>query len=192
MQKPHGDDVNAGNGDQAWQDDVEADDPVGDIDDLVHDAPAPARRADGSPVGSVRSMRSLTAAQQTFADGIIAGLTQRQAYRDAYPSTQASDRVISSNAAKLMRHPLISLRLQQAWGETIEHLADDPQATRRYVMRQLLTLSKSGQTEATRVKALELMGRSVGLWRDQQQQAPQPSAEALKRDLARHLKLLKG
>lgn len=195
MKKPHSSDASV----NEWQDDP-LDDAVGDssesdidVEALVSDAPAPTRRMDGQPVGvNVRGMRQLTEQQSRFVEGVIAGLTQRQAYREAYPQSTMNDRVTSAAASKLMRHPMVIKRLQESWGETVEHLADDPVATRRYVLRQLLALSKAAESEGSKLKALELMGKSIGLWRDQQVAAPTQSAETLKRELAQHLKLLKG
>lgn len=49
----------------------------------------------------------LTTKQRAFADAIIAGKSAAQAYREAYGS-KASDKTISSEAAKLRKHPGIS------------------------------------------------------------------------------------
>jgi hypothetical protein len=83
--------------------------------------------------------------------------------------------------------------LEEAWGETVEALAEDAVATKRYVLRQLLALSKTAKQEGSRLKALELMAKSAGLFREQViDAAPAPSAAQLKRELAGHLKLIGG
>ena len=159
---------------------------LSDAEMLAFDADAPKKR-----YSTVR-VKLLTAAQTKFMDGIVSGLSQRQAYREAYPNDTSNDACVSANAAKLIKHPVVKQRLEDAWSETLENLADDSNATKRFVLRSLLALCKQGQTESTKLKALDLMGRSIGLWKDSQMiVAPAPSAAQLKRDLAGHLKLFK-
>lgn len=148
--------------------------------------------ADAPRVRQIRQ-RPLTAKQLSFVRGIIEGKSQRQAYRDAYPDDRSADHSVSAAAAKLMKHPVISQMLEEAWGETVEMLAEDAVATKRYVLRQLLALSKTAKQEGSRLKALEMMARSAGLFREQAvDAAPAPSAAQLKRELAGHLKLIGG
>jgi hypothetical protein len=82
--------------------------------------------------------------------------------------------------------------LQEHWGETVEALAEDAAATKRFVLKQLLHYAKSGKQEGSRLKALELMGKSVGMFNkvDEKVEDTSLSADQLKRDLAGHLRLL--
>jgi hypothetical protein len=81
--------------------------------------------------------------------------------------------------------------MQDAWGETVEALADDAIATKRYVLKQLLAHSKDSKQEGTKLKALELMGKAVGMFKGESEAvAEKVTPEQLKRDLAGHLKLL--
>lgn len=151
-----------------------------------------ASDAEAPKVRSIRQ-RPLTSKQLAFVRGIVSGLSQRAAYRSAYPDDRSADHSVSAAAAKLMKHPVISQMLEEAWSETVELLADDAAATKRYVMRQLLAMSKTAKQEGSRLKALEMMARSAGLFREQVIDAlPAPSAAQLKRELAGHLKLING
>jgi hypothetical protein len=115
----------------------------------------------------------------------------RQAYRDAYPNANGSDQVITSSAYRLSRDERIQKALQDAWGETVEVLAEDTAATKRYVLKELLALSKGGKQEGSRLKALELMGRAAGMFQHRTEVAAEkPSAEQLRKELSGHLKLL--
>ena len=148
--------------------------------------------ADAPRVRSIRQ-RPLTSKQLAFVRGIVSGLSQRAAYRSAYPDDRSADHSVSAAAAKLMKHPVVSAMLEEAWSETVEMLADDAAATKRYVMRQLLAMSKTAKQEGSRLKALEMMARSAGLFREQVIDVlPAPSAAQLKRELAGHLKLING
>jgi hypothetical protein len=160
---------------------------------LAAHASPPPLRVDGKPKGADAYSRPkpLTAPQMEFTKGMIQGKTMRQAYRDAYPNAKGSDQVITSSAYRLSRDPRIQSTLQEAWGETVEVLAEDTAATKRYVLKELLALSKGGKQEGSRLKALELMGRAAGMFQPQGAEVIEKvSAEQLRRELSGHLKLL--
>ena len=160
---------------------------------LAARAEPPVMRVDGKPRGTedYKKIQPLTASQMEFTKGCIAGKTMRQAYRDAYPNAKGSDQVITSSAYRLSRDPRIQKALQDAWGETIEVLAEDTAATKRYVMKELLALTKGGKQEGSRLKALELMGRAAGMFQQAiDKPVDKPSAEQLRKELSGHLKLL--
>jgi hypothetical protein len=82
--------------------------------------------------------------------------------------------------------------VQDALEETAEHLSEDRAATQRYVLRQLVTHSKQAKQEGTKLKALELLGKSAGLFTQGDAEKPDVvTAEQLKRELGQHLKLVR-
>jgi hypothetical protein len=165
---------------------------ISEAERLAAHADAPQLRADGKPKGmEMKRARPLTVSQMAFTQGLIKGQTMLASYREAYPAAQAADQVIKSAAYKLSRDPRVQAALQGAWGETVEALADDAVATKRYVLKQLLAYSKESKQEGTKLKALELMGKAVGMFKGETEAVEtKVSAEQLKRDLAGHLKLL--
>ena len=166
---------------------------ISEAERLASRAEPPVIRVDGKPRGTedYKKIQPLTASQMEFTKGCIAGKTMRQAYRDAYPNAKGSDQVITSSAYRLSRDPRIQKAMQDAWGETIEVLAEDTAATKRYVMKELLALTKGGKQEGSRLKALELMGRAAGMFQiATDKPVDKPSAEQLRRELSGHLKLL--
>ena len=154
-------------------------------------ADVPSMRVDGRPRGSERQ-RPLTAKQMAFAKGLIEGKTQAQAYRDAYPDAQGSQQSIKTSAWKLSRDPRIQALVNDGWDETVEALAEDQAAVKRYVLKQLLHHSKTAKQEGTKLKALEMMGKSVGMFiaTPQDDDKGIVTPEQLKRELASHLRLL--
>jgi hypothetical protein len=174
---------------EGWEDDAG----LSEAERLAAHATPPPLRADGKPKGADAYSRPkpLTASQMEFTKGMIQGKTMRQAYRDAYPNAKGSDQVITSSAYRLSKDPRIQSTLQEAWGETVEVLAEDTAATKRYVLKELLALSKGGKQEGSRLKALELMGRAAGMFQPQGAEVIEKvSAEQLRRELSGHLKLL--
>jgi hypothetical protein len=174
---------------EGWEEQAD----LSEAERLAAHADAPPMRVDGKPKGAdnYTKPRPLTAPQMEFAKGMIQGKTMRQAYRDAYPNAKGSDQVITSAAYRLSRDTRIQSTLQEAWGETVEVLAEDTAATKRYVLKELLALSKGGKQEGSRLKALELMGRAAGMFQPQVAEAAEKvSAEQLRKELSGHLKLL--
>ena len=181
--------------DDAMRDDDQVDqdesgDDLSGAERAAMNADKPRTRRDGKPVGSEwKKHQPLTAMQRTFAQGVIEGKTLKAAYRAAY-NTNAGDATVSANANKLVRDPRIAKVLEEAWGETIEHLAEDAAASKRYVLKQLLALSKSSQP-GTQLRALELMGKACGLFTPMVSEGDAPvSADQLKRELQAHIRLL--
>jgi hypothetical protein len=174
---------------EGWEEQAD----LSEAERLAAHAEPPVMRVDGKPKGadSYTKPRPLTAPQMEFCKGLIQGKTMRQAYRDAYPNAKGSDQVITSSAYRLSRDERIQKTLQEAWGETVEVLAEDTAATKRYVLKELLALSKGGKQEGSRLKALELMGRAAGMFNHSTEPvAEKVSAEQLRKELSGHLKLL--
>ena len=162
-------------------------------DALAKNAQKPKRRRDGLPVANEHKRGlPLSPSAMAFIQGVIRGQSLRTSYREGFKNATGSDASISASANKLMKDPRVQEALKQAWGETIEHLVDDVVASKRYVLKGLLALSKSEQP-STQIKALELMGKACGLFTPSEVQDKAPvTADQLKRELASHLRLLKG
>ena len=157
---------------------------------LARDAVAPKRRVDGELQGTPRQ-KPMTSSMMEFAKGLIEGKTQLEAYKQAYPNAKANDRVLKTNAWKLAQDIRVQKMLQEHWGQTVEALTDDAVAVKRYVIKSLLDLSKDAKQEGSKLKALELMGKSVGMFKPAQAEEEESlTAEQLKQELAKHLKLV--
>lgn len=163
---------------------------ISEAERLAAHAEPPKRRTDGKVYGTQRE-RPLTAKQYSFARALIEGKTQEQAYREAYPDAQAKPQVIKSSAWKLSQDPRVQKMLNEHWGETVEALAEDTAATKRFVLKTLLHYVREGKQESTRLRSLELMGKTVGMFSKQEEKEEERvSAEQLKRELAGHLRKL--
>src|SRR4051794_17413357 len=64
----------------------------------------------------------LTAKQEQFVAGLLAGKTQVDAYRAAYDTSGMSDNAQRVEACKLCRHPKIALMLSEAYMAATEKL----------------------------------------------------------------------
>jgi len=165
---------------------------LSEAEQLAHAAESPRLRKDGEHKGSeVRRPKPLSPRQVLFTQGVIQGKSLRQAYRDAYANDTGSDASISASANKLMKDPRVKQVLKEAWEETAEHLSEDLAASKRYVLKGLLALSKKAKQEGTKLKALELLGKAAGVFTPTEvQDKAVVTADQLKRELAGHIKLL--
>ena len=155
--------------------------------------------AEGIPIGEAEQAaaqaeapeRPMTASMIKFAQGVISGMTRRDAYRQAYPNAKGSDATISACAHRLSKDPRVARMIRIGWEETSETLADDLASTKRYVLRALVTMSRGAKQEGSRLKALELLGRSAGIFREDTTAKDAPlSADQLRKELQGHLKLV--
>jgi len=178
--------------DDEFLEDEDGHESLSEAEQYAHAAESPRLRKDGEHRGSdIRRPKPLSPRQVLFTTGVIQGKSLRQAYRDAYANDTGSDASISASANKLMKDPRIKKILEDAWEETAEHLSEDLAASKRYVLKGLLALSKKAKQEGTKLKALELMGKAAGLFAPTEvQDKAVITADQLKRELAGHIKLL--
>ena len=162
----------------------------GEAERAADAAEAPSLRGDGRPYGSP-AQRPMTAQQIAFAQAIIEGAAPKAAYRSAYNNTSAADSTVATAAYKLRRHPAVAKMVQDAQEQTEDVLVEDSQAAKRFVLRSLVALSTEAKQEGSRLKALELLGRASGMWRDKPE-APvkQVTAAELKAQLQGHIRLV--
>lgn len=58
-------------------------------------------------------MDKLTPKQELFVQGIISGLSQRQAYRQAYRAEKMTDKTVDETANKLLKNPKVTTRYRE-------------------------------------------------------------------------------
>ena len=131
---------------------------------------------------STQASKPLTLQQLCFANNLIRGESQIQAYREAYPADTSNPANLHCSAYRLSRHPQIQALLKDTNEAVAEALSEDIQATKRYTLRQLFALSKQGSQDNTKLKALELLGKACGLFN------PVPAKEEAHQDLKQTLR----
>ena len=152
------------------------------------------RTKDGKVYGlKLDTKGRITAKQRLFASLIVQGLSPREAYRKAYNCLTANESTVAVSANRLMNDPKVSVLLQSSLDKREENLVSDAVATRRHVMTQLLDHAANMKSEGSKLKALELIGKAVGMFTDKVEQTIEAvSTEQLKAELATHLELLDG
>ena len=150
------------------------------------------RTRDGKVYGvKLDSRGRVTAKQRLFASLIVQGESPRDAYRKAYNCLTANESTVAVSANRLMNDAKISVLLQSSLDKQEINLISDAVATRRHVMTELLNHAREMKSEGSKLKALELIGRAVGMFTDKvETKVEEVSTDQLKRELEGHLALL--
>lgn len=137
------------------------------------------------------SGKRITSSMRLFAKYLLEGMSRIDAYTAAYAPRTSSRSTITANACKLFHDKRITLLMESVETQTTARLVDDQVAVRRYVMEQLHQHSIDAKTVGDKLRALEMLGRSVALFTDKVEQKTEAiNADQLKKDLRNHLVLL--
>ena len=138
-----------------------------------------------------KPLTRLTANQRAFAEHLAAGLNQTEAYIKAYNVRTTNRNVISINASRLARDNRISMLLESFTDSIAERVVEDSVKTRRFILEELHGHASNAKTATEKLRALELMGRAIGMFTDKlETKAEAISTEQLKKELRSHLVLL--
>ena len=140
---------------------------------------------------SRKENKRLTANMQAFVNNLLSGMSPAIAYKNAYNVKSENHASIVATANKLMRDPRINTLLEALSEEYRRKVIDNAVNTREHVMAELFKHAQQAKQEGTKLKALELMGRAVGMFTDKvEQKVEEISTERLKKELQSHLSLL--
>ena len=120
----------------------------------------------------VKKPIDLTPKQRAFVEGIVKGKlgSHIEVYMSVYDVARTKTGGIPKHAyvdcSKLMSHPKISLSISNGLQRKEDSLVASAHRTRSYVIEQLYKESKESDSDASRVRALELLGKSVSLFSD--------------------------
>ena len=144
-----------------------------------------------SGVTTARQAGALSAQQIMFVQGVLKGKLQRQAYREAYPNDRSTDRNIAVTANRLLHSPKIQTFIQGVTDTADKKILEDKAQTRRFVFRELFALSKQAKQERHQIKALELLGKSCGVFEPKvMDTVDNPSNATLKHALTERMRLI--
>lgn len=143
-----------------------------------------------------KSDPKLTPKQRAFVDNIVKGKigTYKECYAKAYDVTLTKTGAIPKwcevEASKLMADPKIALSIQSAIEKKDRSTLASSLRTREYVLEALLRESKEAESDASRIRSLELIGKTIGLFTDQIEVKSHRSVEEIDRDLEEKIQAL--
>ena len=101
----------------------------------------------------------LTPKQETFAQKIIEGMSQADAYRSAYSCARMSDKTIWENASRLMADSKVKARVQ----ELRDRIASESVMSARERLEWLTRLVQDEeQITPDKLKAIDIMNKMTG------------------------------
>ena len=144
-----------------------------------------------SRLTTARQAGAFSAQQILFVQGVLKGKSQRQAYREAYPNDRSTDRNVAVTANRLLHSPKIQTFIQRVTDTADEKILEDKARTSRFVFRELFALSKQAKQERHQIKALELLGKSCGVFEPKvNDTVDNPSKATLKHALTERMRLI--
>lgn len=130
------------------------------------------QRGDGKPFGhkptadEIAESKKTTTKMKLFASLIGEGLSPAEAYRKAYDCSNSTNATVVANANRLLNDSRIGLLLEPIFNAKKEMVINDELATRRFIMQELFEHAKNADGTAHKLRALEIMARSIGMFKD--------------------------
>lgn len=136
----------------------------------------------------------LTAKQEAFAKQVAKGAVLSDAYRECYSAEGMRDSTIWSEACKLAQNPKVSTRVKALQAEMEEDRRTIERRREEWVLKRLAEEAEQAETDGARVRALELLGKTVSMFTDkiEQTDTTERSASDIERDLRQRLDRLLG
>jgi phage terminase small subunit len=144
----------------------------------------------------VKKEASLTPKQRAFVSEIVRGKlgSYKEAYAAAYDVTLTKagkiPKWVEVEASKLVARPKIAQSIK-AGIERKEHaVTASALRTKNYVLERLLAESQSAESDASRIRALELIGKSVSMFSDVVEERSSRDSADVERDIEAKLERL--
>ena len=136
----------------------------------------------------------LTAKQEAFAKQVAKGAVLSDAYRECYAAEGMRDSTIWSEACKLAQNPKVTARVKALQAEMEEDRRTIARRREEFVLKRLAEEAEQAETDGARVRALELLGKTVSMFTDriEQTDTTERSASDIEADLRRRLDRLLG
>jgi phage terminase small subunit len=142
----------------------------------------------------VRDTDRLTAKQESFAQKVAAGSILSDAYRESYSAENMADKTVWSEACRLAQNHKVATRIKAIQADIEADHRTRAARREEYVLKKLQDEAEHAETDGSRVRALELLGKTVGLFTDKVEieQDTDKSAAELEQELERRLAGLLG
>ena len=134
----------------------------------------------------------LTAKQMKFVAEVSEGGSQSNAYRKAYDTSQMAPKTIWEEASRLRRHTKVAARIEELEAEKEARRRMQALSREDRVLEELEKIAFGDGPASGRLKALELLGKHVGLFKPKEVPVVERSVEDISNQLQRRLEDLLG
>ena len=132
----------------------------------------------------------LTAKQMKFVEEVSEGGSQSNAYRKAYDTSQMAPKTIWEEASRLRRHPKVAARIEELEAEKEARRRMQALSREDRVLQELEKIAFGDGPAFGKLKALELLGKHVGLFKPKEVPVVARSVEDISNQLQRRLENL--
>jgi len=130
------------------------------------------KKPDLKVIGNKKKDKPLTIKQRAFVEAIVRGKlgSDVECYMHVYNVSRTATGAIPKHArvdcSKLKASPSVSLALKKAYDRKEMALTASSARTKEYILERLLKESKEAQSDASRIRALELLGKTIAMFSD--------------------------
>ncbi len=122
-----------------------------------------------------------------FVKEVSEGGSQSNAYRKAYDTSQMAPKTIWEEASRLRRHPKVAARIEELEAEKEARRRMQALSREDRVLQELEKIAFGDAPASGRLKALELLGKHVGLFKPKEVPVVERSVEDISNQLKRRL-----
>ena len=134
----------------------------------------------------------ITAKQNEFAQHVSDGLSQTKAYRSAYSSDNMAPKTIWEESSRLRRHPKVAARIIELEAEKAHRQRIQALSREERILKELEAVAFGEGPVSAKLKAIELLGKNLGLFKPKEVPKVERSQEEIENDLIRKLSDLVG
>lgn len=126
----------------------------------------------------------LTVKQEAFAQLVAEGKNKTEAYRAAY-NYKGKNEYAHTNASVIAAKPQVRNRIAELLKEKRERNSARLESRAEFVIRRLTEIAENGKTETSQVRALQLLGQTVNVFKpDGNEQGRKASIATMEKKLA--------
>lgn len=136
----------------------------------------------------------LTGKQEAFAKLVAGGSMLSDAYRECYSADSMKDSTVWSEACRLAQNPKVSARIKDIQADMEADRRTIERRREEWVLKRLSEEADQADNASSRIRALELVGKTVGMFTDRIEQAEtsERSASEIEKELKARLDRLIG
>ena len=138
--------------------------------------------------------QSLTGKQEAFAKLVAGGAVLSDAYRECYAADNMKSSTLWSEACRLAQNPKVSARIKDIQADMEADRRTIERRREEWVLKRLSEEADQADNASSRIRALELVGKTVGMFTDRIEQADtaERSASEIEKELTARLDRLIG
>ena len=136
--------------------------------------------------------KPLTGKQEAFAKLVAGGAVLSDAYRECYAADSMKDSTVWSEACRLAQNPKVSARIKDIQADMEADRRTIERRREEWVLKRLSEEADQADNASSRIRALELVGKTIGMFTDRVEQSDttERSASDIERELRAKLERL--